>query len=1678
MALAQTSGSKKIPPPLIPMSKVRQKKNIEEREPAGTRRRARAKSVDRSNSDDEFQEAAAQKNPMEAMLSYMKEVVKREENREQLRLEQELARVRREQERESEREEKQEEKEKLRQEERDKKDQQFHELLTLMWQQNKLQEQKLESQKEEQERRHQELLRAEQERIKIEQDKLRLEREKQEQARLAEGRRVAREKAEARKTTILRTMTPLTTDTSVEAYLETFEMQVKELKIESGDWMSTLRPLLTGKAKSACTMVADKDINNYQEVKKQILAAYGVTAQSCGARYMEAEKQAGQSFIAYMNNLQRLLKTFTEHCETAQDMRNAIVIERFYQCLPPHVAAHLRNLHITKPEEVATVTDSYYINKRMDPESLKHYRRPYGGNKPFNKPTWQRQDTHQPNSQPHKEEQTPAPEKKIEKPNVPRDPSIRKCFKCGEPGHIAARCPTKITDECQLSDSRRDKRPLEVHGLICGQFYQGLKIDGGSDVTLVHPTAVPRENYTGKTIEVEFGNRGKETYPTAKVQIQVGKQLFEGEVVVSKHLNRAALLGTDIESIYNVNKRLQDLWNEQLFEEMDKRNIICPLRSDEVLTRYQKKKLEKELAEAEEKTKASKATPKAVGLDEGEPVTIREVAEELTQEEENISSTVQDQLNPDESVIEEFSTPEEEGDPHSSSAAQDQVDLDKSTKEDSFMPEERDTNTMDLLQVDDSLIQPGNEKGPRKSRSSKRQKRRENWMIAETTGVLDNITTEKLKELQREDPGLQIPLIRATDETDPVFAEQDGLLYHKSTNRIGEPILQLVIPEKLVENILSLAHSSLLAGHTGRRRTQWRILQNFWWPRLNRDILQYCRSCSTCQKEGAPKRRAMLQPLPAVDQPFKRIAIDIVGPLPRTKQGFKYILTVIDHSTRFPLAVPLKETSAKTVAEALQNHVFCMFGLPEELISDQGTNFTSEVMAALLDSLDVTHIKTTPYHPETNGMLERFHRSLKQSLRKSIPEKQDWDKYLYTALFTARDSPCSATGFSPLELLLGPGTRGPLSLLYEKLTGSRHFPRRALEFAEDFRTRLMACREAAHEADQKAKLAAKKYADRKAIERDIPEGSLVLALIPTAKEKLETPWRGPYKILKKLSPTSYLIEVPEARKKQRQIHVNSLKEWTQPKTQVLEASLILPDEEEDIQQAEISVQPLEIELGKMPNISEQLQPNQRKDIENLVKSFKDVLDATPGSTTLEYHSIKTPNAVPIHQHPRRIPQPWMAGVRKEVEELLKLDIIEPSDAPWASPIVTIKKKDGTVRICVDYRKLNMATTDDPYPMPRIDTLLDNIGNAAFITTLDLSKGYYQVPVNTEDIDKTTFTSPLGKFRFKVMPFGLKNAPSTFQRLMDRILSGTHEYAAAYLDDIVVFSTTWNDHINHLTEIFNRLRTAGLTAKPSKCNFGMATCSYLGHVIGLGNIKPDEAKIHAIKNFIRPLTKKDVRSYLGLVGYYRKFIPNFASLSACLSDLTSKDQPQKVKWTQAHQDAFEHLKEFLIRKPIRKCPDYSKRFYLQTDASERGVGGVLSQKDEEGFDHPIAYFSRKLLPRETRYSATEKELLAIVNSLKHFDVYLLGQEFTIMTDHSALQFLNRMHNSNHRLTRWALSLQPYSFTVVHRAGVSNGNADGLSRQAWEEDKKDIGLRPGEVERGVGNSHSQVINTEQC
>ena len=454
--------------------------------------------------------------------------------------------------------------------------------------------------------------------------------------------------------------------------------------------------------------------------------------------------------------------------------------------------------------------------------------------------------------------------------------------------------------------------------------------------------------------------------------------------------------------------------------------------------------------------------------------------------------------------------------------------------------------------------------------------------------------------------------------------------------------------------------------------------------------------------------------------------------------------------------------------------------------------------------------------------------------------------------------------------------------------------------------------------------------------------------------------------------------------------------------------------------------------------------SQKAELNEVLTEFADVFSDKPGKTNETKHEIKlNPGTRPIKLSPYRVSETRADTIRKELEDMLELGVIEPSSSPWSAPVILIPKPDKTYRFCVDYRRLNDVTVTDAFPMPRIDDLIDKVGKAKFLTKLDLSKGYWQVPLDEEAVPISAFVTPFGHFQWKYMPFGLKNAPATFQKLVQKVLLGLDKFTAAYLDNILIFSSNWHEHICHIREVLKRIRHAGLTLKSSKCAFANAEVDYLGHTIGLGKVAPREAKVLALQNFPRPHNKKQLQSFIGLASYYRKFLPHFAHITACLTNLLQKGK--KFIWDDEAETAFLDLKSRMISRTILKPPDFTLPFCIAVDASDVAVGACLFQV-VDGIEHPVAYYSKKLNAHQRNYSVVEKEVLALILSTRTFSVYLDSNTVTVFSDHSPLQFLNRMANHNQKLLRWALELQQYSLVIKHRPGARNWLPDILSRPA--------------------------------
>ncbi|KAL1254106.1 hypothetical protein QQF64_016335 [Cirrhinus molitorella] len=744
-----------------------------------------------------------------------------------------------------------------------------------------------------------------------------------------------------------------------------------------------------------------------------------------------------------------------------------------------------------------------------------------------------------------------------------------------------------------------------------------------------------------------------------------------------------------------------------------------------------------------------------------------------------------------------------------------------------------------------------------KSRKSRRQKR-----LGKIKYNASNMPTESFPDfspefklpaniiqLQQEDASLKPYLERAKQEDSitavgdgkETYCIQQGILYRQ----LG-PVTQLVVPQCVREVVLTLGHSIPWAGHLGKRKTIARIRKYFYWPGLNAEVAQYCRSCPECQKVSIQSPcRVPLQPLPIIGTPFERLGMDVIGPVERSRSGNRFMLVVTDYATRYPEVFSLKSIKAKYVATCLMQ-LFSRVGFPSEILTDQGTNFMSTLLKQVYKLLGIKSLRTTPFHPQTDGLTERFNQTLKQMLRKFVCDSgTDWDQWLPYLLFAYREVPQSSIGFSPFELLYGHEVRGPLALLREIWEGDQRRGEaiNIVSYVVQMRERLEKMTALAQVHLKEAQTHQKTWYDQSARERRFEPGQKVLVMLPSHESKLMAKWQGPYEVKRKLGPTTYEIAMSNHDRPTRILHINLLKQWVPRFNKTAHSLMIKQVKEEEESDDQFLPQPA---LGDV-DLSH-LSPQQQREVRDLC--LPGVFSEYPGFTTLIEHDIVLkPDAV-VRRMSYRVPERLQESLKKEVELMLRLGIIEPSN-----------------------------------------------------------------------------------------------------------------------NDTVIYSDTWEQHMQHVLEVLQRLQEAGLNVNPRKCAIAKAETEYLGFVIGKGVIRSQE--------------------------------------------------PQST--------------------PV------DERSILQTDASDRGLGAVLLQEGPDA-RRPIAFLSRKLFPREVRYSIVEKECLAVKWALDSLKYYLLGREFILETDHKALQWLQRMKDTNSRITRWYLAMQPYRFSIQHVPGKENLTADYLSRCA--------------------------------
>ena len=762
----------------------------------------------------------------------------------------------------------------------------------------------------------------------------------------------------------------------------------------------------------------------------------------------------------------------------------------------------------------------------------------------------------------------------------------------------------------------------------------------------------------------------------------------------------------------------------------------------------------------------------------------------------------------------------------------------------------------------------------------------------------------------------------------------------------------------------------------------------------------------------------------------------------------------------------MKRITTETVAEALLGF-WSHTGFPDRVTSDNGPQFVSNLMEEVLRNFGIKHIRASPYHAQANGICENFNKSLKLMLKRLCIEKvRDWDKYIDPCLFAYRETPHSSTGYSPFELTQGRNPAGPMKLLKQLWTKEGVEPdlRTTYQYVLDLRSKIQDTCEIARSELKRVQVQNKKYFDKRAKHRSLALGDLALLLLPMETNKMELHWKGPYRVVQVIGDYDYKIELEGG--KLKTFHINMLKKYVvrEPPNGPGELALEVPEAQigeqlsviasclaEERDEHELSVPDSRMfvhynarqkETYRDVEVNPDLQESQQQQIWELLEEFQDIFSDVPKITNLGEHEIKLRSTDLVQQKAYPVPAHLRQVLDEELDTMLEMGVISPSDTLYSSPLVMVKKADNTPRVCVDFRRLNQLCALDPEAPYSPDDIFTQLGGCRIYSKFDLAKGYYQIRLSEKSRELTGFATHRGKFAFEVLPFGLSSAPMTFNRIMRKLLErakGLHHY----LDDVLAHTESWTEHLATLRDFFIRVREANLSIRPSKCQVGYNKIEFLGQVVVEDALTPNTTNLEKILNASRPNTKTRVKSFLGLTGFYQNFIPRYSSITAPLTDLLRKNLPDKVRWGDSQESAFVTLKECLLKGPILKLPMLEREFILRTDASDRAVGAVLLQ-DHDGRLHPVAYASKKLSERERRYAISQKECLAVIYGVQRFHKYLYAKKFVLETDHKPLEILSGKPSSCPRLMRWALALQAYTFQTRVIAGSENLGADFLSR----------------------------------
>ncbi|UYV82062.1 K02A2.6-like, partial [Cordylochernes scorpioides] len=840
--------------------------------------------------------------------------------------------------------------------------------------------------------------------------------------------------------------------------------------------------------------------------------------------------------------------------------------------------------------------------------------------------------------------------------------------------------------------------------------------------------------------------------------------------------------------------------------------------------------------------------------------------------------------------------------------------------------------------------------------------------------------------------------------------------------------MRVVIPPSLRIKMLNCLHET----HSGMNKMKAVARSHFWWPNLDTQIEFLVNKCRSCQQSQDGPNKGKWQPWKWSTRPWQRIHIDFAN-----KENIN-LLIVVDSHSKWIEAIPMRETTTRKTIEQLRR-LFSSYGLPEELVSDNGPQFTGSEMKGFLEGNGIKQTLIPAYHPQSNGLAERAVRTIKTALDKNKRKIGDTiQDTLSKVLLAYRSTPHVTTGKTPSELFIGRALRTRVSLIHPSLA-SRVRDQQARQMKYDRRTHLEE-----FQIDDlvwcKNFRGGDKWIPGKIVGK---KGTRVYTILihgqVKAYHRIKLERGGGMRIYQDntmLAQSQYCF---------KDYFTPSLKNFT-----------IQPDPNNHTM-PHTTQSFLHNNLNSTTNVENYIAAHP-----HLINDCKKLIRENIGLFSIDKFSVPALNIDPVKiipnsdkiitLRPYRIPYSNYPEIKYQIEKMLENEIIEPSNSPYAAPVTLARKRDGSKRFCVDFRKLNELMSVDNYPIPLIETVLDQLSNSKYFSTIDITSAFWQIPIHPESRPLLSFVTHLGQYHFNRLPFGLKLSPQIFERQLNQLIQ-KHKltFTNHYFDYFIIHSNSLEEHLGHLQEFFHFCKLENIKLNLNKCQFFRTSIDYLGYKISSGTCTPLVRNIDVINAIKPPTNIKTLQSFLGAINVYNKFIPDYARIRNSLNQLLKRNV--KWEWTSDFQKAFDKLKQLLSSGSILHLYKSDLPCQVYSDASLQGIGGVLKQLhlslslSPDGNSYPVQYYSRTLRKYERNYTITELECLTIIETVDRFKVYLAGNGFTIFTDHCALQWLKNIKNPTGRLFRWSLRLSVYDYQVKYIKGTKQLEADLLSRNPF-------------------------------